>query len=198
MNANFYHAESDTHFGAGQAFTLGLESFGGDWLALATDEDLQARGLVRCTVVGERKDETLYDHKEVLDGPTITITATLKPVESLRIIKLAEINSEAQKVANALTSGYPEFEKATWPDQQREALAWGADNSTPTPYLDQLAGFRGIDRVTYIQKTLAKVNAFRSAAAYLAGTRQKYEDRVKAATLPQQVLDIQVVYSLPV
>lgn len=198
MTGNFYHTPSGTHLGLGQAFELDGVLYPDNWLQLASDDDLADRGFVRVTVVGERKDEDLCDHKEVLEGPTVTITATLKPIEHLRALWLTNINKKAQEVANLLTSGYPEFEKATWPDQQREALAWDADHSAPTPYLDQLAGFRGIDRVLYIQKTLAKVNAFRSAAAYLAGTRQKYEDHVKAASTLEQLQDIQPVFTLPV
>lgn len=95
--------------------------------------------------------------------------------------KLAEVNTAATTVANTLTAGYPEFEKLTWADQKREALAWVADNTVATPYLDTLAAFRGISRQEYIEKTVSKVQLFQIASAKLVGQRQYYEDQIKIA-----------------
>ena len=119
-------------------------------------------------------------------------------LSALKIEKLAEINWAAEKIALLLTAGYPEFEKQTWESQQREALAWADDDTVATPRIDALAGFRGIDRVLYLQKTLSKVQAFIQASNYLAGTRQKYADQVAAATTAEQVAAVKPLFSLGV
>jgi hypothetical protein len=122
---------------------------------------------------------------KVIDWTGAAPVAANRPAPTLaeaKAAKLAAMNAQCGKVADALTAGYPDFEISTWPDQQREVLAWQADAAAPTPCLDALAGFRGIPRLDYIAKTLTKVQQFRAAGWYLAGTRQKYEDQIKAAT----------------
>lgn len=96
--------------------------------------------------------------------------------------KLIEINAAFEAAAAALTAGYPKTETLTWPDQQREAMAWQADGNAATPFLDALAAARGIPRATYIAKTVAKINLFKAASAALVGKRQKLADQIQAAT----------------
>ena len=111
--------------------------------------------------------------------------------------KLAQINTEADKAAAQLTAGYPVFEMQTWPAQQAEVLAWAADDTVTTPRIDAMAAYRGIDRVAYLQKTLAKVQAFQRASDYLVGTRQKYSDQVTAARTVAEVTAIAPEFNLP-
>jgi hypothetical protein len=116
-------------------------------------------------------------------GPVpVAIDPPAPTLAEVRTQKLTQLNSEVQAVAAQLTAGYPDFEISTWPDQQAEVLAWKANATAATPCIDALSGFRGIPRELYLQKTLAKVEAFRKAGWYLAGTRQKYEDQIKAAS----------------
>lgn len=129
----------------------------------------------------------------------LTITPPPAPsIEDLRVAKLTEINNAASAVAAKLTEGYPDFEIQTWNDQQREALTWEANNATPTPTVDRMAGYRGIDRVLYLQKTVAKVHHFQQASAYLVGTRQRYVDQANAAKTPEALDEIKPVFTLPV
>jgi hypothetical protein len=95
---------------------------------------------------------------------------------------IAVINAAFNAAAGALTAGYPEAERLTWPVQQSEALAWGADNSASTPFLDGLAAARGIDVAEMRQKTLDQVNLFMQASQQLVGMRQKCMDQISAAT----------------
>lgn len=123
----------------------------------------------------------------------------LPPAPSLDALKasaLLELNAESQRVASGLMSDYPEFEKLTWEDQRRDAMAWKADNAAATPYIDVLAQVRGIDRVDYLNRTLAKINAFSAAAQQLVGQRQKYEDQIKAAATQEALDAIKPVFSL--
>ena len=118
--------------------------------------------------------------------------AIRKPPASLgeqKAAALARINQQSQTIADALTAGYPEFEKLTWEDQRREAHAWEADNTTATPYIDALAAERGIDRADYLARTLAKTKAFATAAQKLVGQRQKFEDQIKAIKVEAGELD---------
>lgn len=116
-------------------------------------------------------------------GLISTADAAAQLLQQARIAKLDEANSKAQALADQLTAGYPEFERATWRDQKVEALAWDADNTKPTPYIDALALQRGIDRVLYLQKTVAKVTTYQDTAQKLVGQRQKYVDQITAITV---------------
>lgn len=129
-------------------------------------------------------------HPVAIDRPAPTL-------DQLKAAKLNAINDAAQLVASALTAGYPAFEIDTWPDQQREVLAWQADATAATPCMDTLAAHRGIPRQAYLEKTLAKVQAFRKAGWYLAGHRQRLEDQVKAAASAAAMDAIAVDFTLP-
>lgn len=118
-------------------------------------------------------------------------------LEHLRVAKINEIKLEAEWTAAQLTEGYPDFEMKTWPAQEAEALAWDADNTVPTPRIDAMAGYRGMDRVEYLQRTLAKVLYFQKVSDYLVGTRQKYVDQAKAAESAEDLDAIVPVYELP-
>src|SRR5690606_23111636 len=108
--------------------------------------------------------------------------AAPKPtLEELREHQVAQINAAFEQAAVALTSGYPEAERLTWPVQQAEALAWAADPAAPTPYLDGLAAARGITPAEMRTLTLAQVQAFQGASQQLVGTRQRLRDEINAA-----------------
>jgi hypothetical protein len=133
-----------------------------------------------------------------LDGLPILVDAdSLKTFDDLKAEKLSEINRIANEFAKQLTAGYPEWEKDTWPDQQREILAWEADNTTPTPCLDAIAQHRGMDIVEYRTRTLAKVKAFQKNGWYVVGARQGYEDQIKAAKTQADLDLIVPVFTLP-
>lgn len=104
--------------------------------------------------------------------------------------QLAQINRDFETAAQALTAGYPEAERLTWPIQQSEALAWATDNAAPTPYLDGLADARGITPAEMRALTLAQVQAFQQASQQLVGTRQRLRDEINAATT---VADVRTV-----
>lgn len=97
-----------------------------------------------------------------------------------REAKLAEINARFSAEAAAVLAPYPEEERATWPFQQREALDWGSNPATPTPYLDGLAAVRGLDPAVMRQKTLDQVHQFVAISQQLVGKRQRLRDAVYA------------------
>lgn len=134
---------------------------------------------------------------DFVDGKLVLTPPAAPTLDALRAAKLAEINAASDKSASLLTDGYPDFETKTWPDQQREALAWNADNTTPTPRIDAMAAYRGIDRVLYLQKTVSKVLYFQKASDYLVGTRQKYVDQANAAKSQADLDKIVPAFKLP-
>lgn len=102
-------------------------------------------------------------------------------LEEAQTAQLVQINRDFETAAQALTAGYPEAERLTWPIQQAEAQAWAADNAAPTPYLDGLAAARGIMPAAMRQLTLDQVQAFMAASQQLVGTRQRLRDEINAA-----------------
>lgn len=134
----------------------------------------------------------------LFDDATGKFTAPAGPsVAALRAAKGVEINAACQAVADQLTAGYPDFEMMTWPQQEAEALAWSKDKvNTVTPMVDMMALNRGIAREVYLQKTLDKVLVFRDKSAKLVGQRQKYSDKVGAATTSEAVAAIVPVFNL--
>lgn len=131
-----------------------------------------------------------------VDGALVLTPPAPPSLEALKSAALAALNAQAQAIADAMTAGYPEFEKLTWEDQRREALAWHADNQAPTPYIDALAAMRGIPREDYLIRTVGKTTAFAAAAQRLVGQRQKYEDQIKAAQTPDELAAITPEFSL--
>lgn len=113
--------------------------------------------------------------------------------DELKARRLFENNSAYTIATTAITADYPQLEKDTWPTQDKECKAWVADpeNEALTPWIDRAAATRGIEREEYLRRTLAKAWQFEVISSYLTGTRQKYEDQIKAGGNP--VLD----YSIP-
>lgn len=109
--------------------------------------------------------------------------------------KLQKINAAFTTASAALTEGYPEAERMTWPTQQAEALAWATDSEAPTPYLDGLAAARGITPEEMRQKTLDQTRLFMQASQHLVGTRQRLRDMVFAARSLEELDVINWVYT---
>lgn len=108
-----------------------------------------------------------------------------------------ENNAKYEAAIGKMTSEYPDAEITTWERQRTEAVAWGADNSAPTPWIDIAAYARGLPRVEYLTRTLAKVIAFAGASAYLTGVRQGIDDQIRAAVTPADLAAITIDYTLP-
>lgn len=104
-------------------------------------------------------------------------------------------NAGYEQATLAITADYPQLEKDTWPTQDKESKDWVADPvNALTPWIDRAAATRGIDRVEYLRRTLAKAQQFEMVSSYLTGTRQKYEDHIKNGGDP--VLDYAIPASL--
>lgn len=126
--------------------------------------------------------------KHVVTGPEgnpVVYAPPLPTLDDLKAAKFEIINTDFTHAAAALTAGYPPAERLTWPVQQQEAIAWAADSSAPTPYLDGLALARGIPPDEMRQKTVEQTQLFMQASQQLVGTRQRLRDLVYEATTPE-------------
>ena len=116
----------------------------------------------------------------------------------LRAAKLAEINEKAQAIVNKVAEldKTPAFEQGTWQQQANEAIAWHADNNTPTPTLDTIAQNRNVPVEVLRQKAYEKTMQFRFLTNTIAGQRQHFEDLLKVAKTAEEIEGIEVVYQL--
>ena len=151
---------------------------------------------------------SISDYQDLIDAAGLLIQTELDKEQAKadlmnsfdyqQKVKVAKIADAAQKfIDSIITDVYPEFEKLTFEEQKKEALAWEADNSSLTPYLDLLAGARGIDRVELINKVIVKVNEFQQVCFYIAGQRQAKTEVAKSATTTAELDAIDLSYSLP-
>ena len=114
-----------------------------------------------------------------------------------RAALVATNNAQYDAAISLMTSDYPAAEISTWERQRAEVIAWSADSTAPTPWIDIAASARGLDREEYLSRTLSKVNAFAMASAYLTGRRQGIDDQIRAATTADQLAAIVIDYTLP-
>jgi hypothetical protein len=121
---------------------------------------------------------------EWLSSDEVAVQAIIDSFDELVPAKAeakARIVEQAQAYMQQIESEYPSFERATWPTQKAEIEAWGLDSTALTPLLDNIAVAREMDRMILLNRTLVKVQAYNTQAAYLAGKRQKLEDVIDNA-----------------
>ena len=128
------------------------------------------------------------DGWEVVDGFPL--------LDSVKAVKLAEINRAYESTLAALTPTYPNSERLTFNKQEEEARAWDKDNTAPTPLLDALAAGRQMDKAELVRRVLVKADAFTVASGLLTGQRQRMEDALEAAASVEEAQAIPVAYSL--
>lgn len=113
-----------------------------------------------------------------------------------RKLLLTKRNNQAYEDAlSMMTRDYPASEIQTWERQRAEVLAWNADPLAATPWIDIAASSRGLDRDEYLARTLAKVQAFAAASAWLTGRRQGIDDSIRAAMTLEQVSSVSISYN---
>ena len=114
-----------------------------------------------------------------------------------RALATAFNNAAYESAIAQMTAGYPPAEIQTWERQRAEAIAWEADQGASTPWIDLAASARGLDRGEFLARTLAKVNAFAQASAWLTGRRQGIDDAIRAASTLAALSAIAIDYTLP-
>lgn len=98
------------------------------------------------------------------------------PAPSLSVIKrrhLEQVNRDFEAAVYQLRSSYPESEVISWTKQETEALAWLANQSSPTPLIDALCAVRGVQKPELVSRIIAKAEAYTHAVGQMIGKRQQ-------------------------
>lgn len=118
-------------------------------------------------------------------------------IDRAKAAKLAEINSTYDAATSSLVATYPQTELLTFDQQESEARAYEADPTAETRLVDLLAKGRQIDKAELVRRIILKSDAFKLAAGYLTGQRQRYEDLIDSATTAEEVEAIVPKYVMP-
>ncbi|MDC4237649.1 hypothetical protein [Pasteurella multocida] len=109
--------------------------------------------------------------------------------EKSRLINIIANRADAMK--SALLVGYPQTEIDSFYRQEKEALAYQADEKADTPMLKMIAQSRGVPFDLLVQKVIEKSNQFAVAIGVIIGQRQRFEDRILAAESVEQLSSIE-------
>ena len=120
---------------------------------------------------------------ELVEMTPAEVDAHINPPQSL-----ADLASTAQRKVDAeytrrmgeLANSYPANERESWPVQLAEAQTLQADANAITPWIDQCAAARGLDRLELALRILQKDAAYRQVSGLLTGIRQWHEDQISA------------------
>ena len=93
---------------------------------------------------------------------------------------LNALADKADAIKSGLLAGYPQTEIDSFYRQEKEALAWQANNKADTPMLKQIARIRNIPFDVLVQKVIEKSEQFALAVGVIIGQRQAFEDRLLA------------------
>lgn len=182
-------------------YTVNQEQIDGINASIAGNGEVWVDGGVVCYSGAQPTVYHFYDREQNrwrLSNETEREKERQAYLEILRAAKLAQINDKAQAIVNQVAEldKTPAFEQGTWQQQANEAIAWHADNNTPTPTLDSIAQNRNVDAAVLRQKAYEKTMQFRFLTATIAGQRQGYEDKLKQATTAEEIEAITVHYEV--
>ena len=104
---------------------------------------------------------------------------------------LNALADKADKIKNDLLSGYPQTEIESFYRQEKEALAWQANNKADTPMLKQIARIRNIPFEVLVQKVIEKSEQFALAVGVIIGQRQAFEDRLLAINTLEELTTLE-------
>lgn len=89
------------------------------------------------------------------------------------------VNMASQFYLEEIVTGhYPEYERQSWVDQEREARAFLLDPYASYPLLEGIARARNLTTRELVGRVIAKADAFRVLVASVIGARQALHDRI--------------------
>lgn len=100
---------------------------------------------------------------------------------------LDKLANKADEIKSNLLVGYPKTEIESFYRQEKEALAWQADNKVDTPMLKQIARVRGVPFEVLVEKVIEKASQFAVAIGVIIGQRQAFEDRLLALSSQKEL-----------
>lgn len=113
--------------------------------------------------------------------------ATLQQYGIVQLSSATNSDSETEAATNGLLAGYPQTEIESFYRQEKEALAWQADNSTETSMLTQIARNRGVPFEILVEKVIEKSAQFAVVIGIIIGQRQAFEDRLLTFKTPEEL-----------
>lgn len=111
-------------------------------------------------------------------------------IARVRAELLATLNVEYERRMHVIAGGYPLSERESWHVQTAEARALIADVHAYTPWINEAAAARQIDRLVLAQRIAAKDDRYRAIHGALTGARQRLEDQIDAAGEDAQALQL--------
>lgn len=100
---------------------------------------------------------------------------------------LNRLADKADEIKTNLLVGYPQTEIESFYRQEKEALAWQADNKVETPMLKQIARVRGVPFEVLVEKVIEKASQFAVAIGVIIGQRQAFEDKLLALSSQKEL-----------
>lgn len=104
---------------------------------------------------------------------------------------LTSLADKADKIKNGLLAGYPQTEIESFYRQEKEALAWRADNKADAPMLKQIARIRNVPFDVLVQKVLEKSDQFAIAIGLIIGQRQAFEDELLGLNTVEDLIKLE-------
>lgn len=102
----FFHSATDSYVGQGSAFMLDDTQYPANWIEHASVEEIAGLGLLEVVIVGERKDDALFDNFEILKDGVLTITSTPKDSELVRHTVVTEYTNAAQAALEVVAKSW--------------------------------------------------------------------------------------------
>lgn len=160
-----YRLSDNSEVKVGQPFAIGETSYPPNWLALATPDDLIAAGIT-------------YTPDPVVPTPT----PTAPNLTGAKAAQVQLITNACELELMQITGSYPPSEIVSWDAQYAEAVAWTANNATPTPLLSAIVAENGATLSDLVASILTKAAAFKVASGAAIGKRQLLTDQINAIT----------------
>ena len=179
-----------------------FETFGDDWFPVNSQEEVNAiwlsvtgggevwveDGVIKCSGAAPTEyhffDMKTKKFKESQEKKNSFLTAKKEAL-------LASLADKADKIKNGLLSGYPQTEIESFYRQEKEALAWRADNKADAPMLKQIARIRNVPFDVLVQKVLEKSDQFAVAIGLIIGQRQAFEDELLGLNTVEDLIKLE-------
>lgn len=131
------------------------------------------------------------------DSDWLLIAEPVKDIDSAKSKSQAEVVVQYEQRVQALSFGYSQYERESWPVQITEATAYTSDPEAMTPWLDAASAARGIDKAELAARVIAMDTAYRQIHGALTGHRQKLWDQIYAAQTADELTAIDVTAGWP-
>jgi len=119
------------------------------------------------------------------------------PLEQLKQAKSAELTGALNAFLLRESTEYCDMERATWDKQREEAKALLNTPDAPAPMVRSIAAARDIDVIEMAKRIMANTKAWSVLAGHATGQRLALQDKVTAAKTPEDVIAIEVEFTMP-